>query len=79
MLNFFKKPDKKVTLFVSFVLQYPISPNFTFMNDLVEVESVPKTKRDIVELENMIRANVMSNMINDDRTIRVNVISYNQI
>ena len=73
------KTNKKVTLFVSFVLQYPMLPNFTYLNDVVELDKKPKSKSDIGELETVLRNKVMSNMISDDKNIRLTILSITEI
>ena len=75
----FRKSKKKITLFVAFVLQYPMSPNFTYLNDVVEVDVLPNSKPLIGELENLLRQRVMSNMISDDKSIRLTIISFHRL
>ena len=69
---------KPTQLFVSYVLQYPVEPNFTYVNDVLDVPT-PKGRVDVANIEALLRAKLVDKMRNDDRTVRITLLNWKEL
>ncbi len=64
--------------FVSYMLQYPIEPHFTYLNEVLEMDA-PVSKADIVNIETTLRLKLIEKMRNDDKTVRVTLLNWKEL